>query len=162
MEKTIFKTPNPMWSWINPMLKCKIQSVWFILEYKYAQTHRKTLIFSMTMELNYLKLDIHTHKMLELRKFVKLLWIKPPLCVWDWSLVCWPHIPTNQQNWKHLQNIHRFHILLTLSLLILIFDTYPLLGTNMSCIYSRVWIGHIFSILHTHYTMWDYYLFENF
>jgi hypothetical protein len=45
----------------------------FILEYKYAQTHRKTLIFSMTMELSYLKLDIHTHRMLELRKFVKLL-----------------------------------------------------------------------------------------
>jgi len=60
--ETIFKMPNPMGLCTNPMLKCKNQNLDFILEYKYSQTHR----------------------MLQLRKFVRLLWIKHSFYVWDY------------------------------------------------------------------------------
>jgi hypothetical protein len=74
-----FWRKNPMGSSTNPMSKCEKQSVLFIFEHKYAQSHpkkKKTLWFAQwNMELNCLMLTMHTHKMSQ-GNFTRLWWIR--------------------------------------------------------------------------------------
>ncbi len=60
-----------------------------------TNVHRHVLklwFVQWNMELNCLMLDLHTYRMLKLRKFVRFLWIKHSLYVDDWSpwpMFCW-------------------------------------------------------------------------
>jgi hypothetical protein len=84
------------------MLECKNQNDWFILDYRYAQTHKKNFnLLNETWSTSAFKRYTYTHRML--KKFVTFLWIRLALCVYDWSscwMVRWALIPTNWQNWQ--------------------------------------------------------------
>jgi len=76
------------------MLEWKNQNVWFILDYKYAQTHWKNFnLLNETWSTSAFKHYTYTHRMLKLKKFVTFLWTRLALCVYDWSscwMVSWP------------------------------------------------------------------------
>jgi hypothetical protein len=58
-----------MGSCTNPMLECKNQNASFILDYKYAQTHKKKInLLNETWSTSAFKRYTYTHRMLKLKE----------------------------------------------------------------------------------------------
>lgn len=105
--------PNQMGSCTNNMSKCKNQTIDSSLSTNMHKHIKKLWFAQRNMEFNWLMLNIHIHRMLQLRKCVRLLWFRHALCVQDWplcSMVFWPPQSNKLAKLKtlpHWQNWHQ-------------------------------------------------------
>lgn len=94
----------------NHMSKCKNQIVDSSLSTNMHKHIKKLWFAQRNIEFNCLMLNIHIHRMLQLRKCVRLLWLRHALCVQDWplcSMVFWPPQSNKSTKLKTLTHPNR-------------------------------------------------------